>query len=242
MSADQTDDDLKTIWSDYAAGRITDADAQAAAEAADARRRARQGKDTGEPSRPPTGFCRASRRREKMFGLGRPIPLDRNAKVRVMHWARCLSRRTEKGRAYGAVTAKALSVLEALLWAFHNAKSGLCFPSYERIAEAAGCARSTVAESIKALEDAGVLSWVHRIKRVRVSCPDLFGPDGWRLAPQRTSNAYHFNDPSGAAPYKSEKPSGTANQGFFSPIKRGIRITGDSLRPLSSEPDGYYAP
>ena len=146
MSADQTDDDLKTIWSDYAAGRITDADAQAAAEAADARRRARQGKDTGEPSRPPTGFCRASRRREKMFGLGRPIPLDRNAKVRVMHWARCLSRRTEKGRAYGAVTAKALSVLEALLWAFHNAKSGLCFPSYEQIAEAAGCARSTVAE------------------------------------------------------------------------------------------------
>jgi hypothetical protein len=26
---------------------------------------------------------------------------------------------------------------------FHNAKSGLCFPSYETIAEAAGCARST---------------------------------------------------------------------------------------------------
>ena len=48
-----------------------------------------------------------------------------------MHWARCLSRRTEKGRAYGVVTAKALAVLEALLWAFHNAKSGLCFPSYE---------------------------------------------------------------------------------------------------------------
>jgi hypothetical protein len=42
--------------------------------------------------------------------------------------------------------------LEALLWGFHNAKSGLCFPSYERIAEAAGCARSTVAEALKALE------------------------------------------------------------------------------------------
>jgi DNA-binding transcriptional MocR family regulator len=66
-------------------------------------------------------------------------------------------------------------VLEALLWAFHNAKSGLCFPSYETIAEAAGCARSTVAEAIKALEDAGVLSWVQRIKRVRVRCPDPFG-------------------------------------------------------------------
>ncbi len=34
-------------------------------------------------------------------------------------------------------------------------KNGLCFPSYETIAEAAHCARSTVAEAIKALEDAG---------------------------------------------------------------------------------------
>lgn len=64
--------------------------------------------------------------------------------------ARCLNRRTEKGRAYGVVTAKALAVLEALLWAFHNAKGGLCFPSYETIAQAAGCARSTVAEGIRA--------------------------------------------------------------------------------------------
>jgi hypothetical protein len=40
-------------------------------------------------------------RREKMFGLGRPRALDRNVKVRIMHWARCLGRRNEKGRAYG---------------------------------------------------------------------------------------------------------------------------------------------
>jgi hypothetical protein len=63
-----------------------------------------------------------------MFGLGRPRALARSAKVRIMHWARCLSCRSEKGRAYGVVTAKALAVLEALLWAFHNARSGLCFP------------------------------------------------------------------------------------------------------------------
>jgi hypothetical protein len=66
-----------------------------------------------------------------MFGLGRPRALDRNAKVRIMHWARCLSCRSEKGRAYGVVTAKALAVLEALLWAFHNGRSGVCLPSYE---------------------------------------------------------------------------------------------------------------
>jgi hypothetical protein len=30
------------------------------------------------------------RQREKLFGYGRPCPLDRNAKARIMHWARCL--------------------------------------------------------------------------------------------------------------------------------------------------------
>ena len=157
--------------------------------------------------------------------MGRPRALDRNAKVRIMHWARCLSRRTEKGRAYGVVTAKAVAVLEALVWAFHNAKSGVCFPSYERIAEAAGCARSTVAEALKALEEAGILSWVNRIKRVREACPDLLGANGWRWRVLRTSNAYAFNDPSPAGAQtnssKSEKETGTPNQVFLSPIKGG---------------------
>ena len=157
-----------------------------------------------------------------MFGLGRPRALDRNAKVRIMHWARCLSRRTEKGRAYGVVTAKALAVLEALLWAFHNAKNGLCFPSYETIAEAAHCARSTVAEAIRALEDAGVLSWVQRIKRVRERCSDLLGDNGWRWRILRTSNSYAFTDPSPAADRpnssKSDFRSGTPNQDFFSSL------------------------
>jgi hypothetical protein len=84
-----------------------------------------------------------------------------------MHLDALPSRRTEKRRAYGTVTAKALAVPEALLWVFHNRHSGLCFPSYERIAEGAGCARSTVAEALKTLEEAGILSWVQRIKRVR---------------------------------------------------------------------------
>jgi hypothetical protein len=40
------------------------------------------------------------------------------------------------------VTAKFVAVLEALLWGFDNAATGRCFPSYERIAERADCARS----------------------------------------------------------------------------------------------------
>ncbi len=153
-----------------------------------------------------------------MFGVGRPRALDRNAKARIMHWARCLSRRTAKGKAYGQITAKALAVLEALLWGFHNAKSGFCFPSYERIAEAAHCAVSTVGEAIKALEAAGLMTWVNRIKRVRERCADLLGADGWRWRVMRTSNAYEFRDPGAADrpdPSKSENQARTANQDLF---------------------------
>ena len=70
-------------------------------------------------------------RREKVFGAGRPRALDRNAKVRIMARARALKVKTKKGEHYGALTAKDCDVLEALLWLFHNCKTGLCFPSYE---------------------------------------------------------------------------------------------------------------
>ena len=124
-----------------------------------------------------------------------------------MHLARCLSRRTEAGKAYGAVTAKALAVLEALLWVFHNARSGLCFPSYEKIAEAAGAARSTAAEAIKALEDANILSWVNRLKRVSGAAGrDLFGHRIRKTRVIRTSNGYHFIDPQ-----PSQRPESFAN-------------------------------
>jgi AraC-like DNA-binding protein len=213
------DETARCLWRAHAEAQIFDAEAGAISEAIEARRAALAGKQATKPPRSTLGLPRAARRperREKLFGLGRPRALDRNAKVRIMHWARCLARRTQKGRAYGIITAKALAVLEALLWAFHNAKSGLCFPSYERIAEAAGCARSTVAEALKALEDAGVLSWVQRIKRVREACPDLLGDNGWRWRVLRTSNSYAFTDPSPAADpsnsSKSEKPTGTPNQ------------------------------
>ena len=51
-----------------------------------------------------------------------------------------------------------LEVLEALLWGFPNSRTGCCFPSCEALATKAECARSTVAEALKALEWAGVLT------------------------------------------------------------------------------------
>jgi hypothetical protein len=161
-------------------------------------------------------------RREKLFGDGRPRPLDRNAKARVMVYARALMRATEPGKHYGAISAKAYAVLEALLWAFHNAKSGLCFPSYESIADKAGCHRDTVAEAIKALEAAGVLSWVNRIKRVGEISADMFGQRIRKTRIIRTSNGYQFHDPQPAQTpafvavlSKSENTSGTSIQDSF---------------------------
>src|SRR5580692_8392887 len=116
------------------------------------------------------------RRREKVFGPGRAVPLDRNAKARIAVYARAWSARNRQPRQHrGPITRAFLDVLQALLWGFHNGRTGCCFPSYERIAEAAECARSTVAEALKALEWAGVLTWQNRITRILVRERDLFG-------------------------------------------------------------------
>src|SRR5271157_664911 len=185
------------------------------------------------------GKLKFRKRREKLFGDGRPRPMDGNAKARVMVYARALMRRTEAGKAYGAITAKALAVLEALLWGFHNARSGLCFPSYEKIAERAGCARSTVAECIKALEDAGILTWVNRLVRVRERCEDLFDHWGSRVRVIRTSNGYQFNDPKPPArpislgnSSKSDFPSGTSIQESISTIQPPTAADFDPDNPV----------
>ena len=100
-----------------------------------------------------------SYRREKVFGPGRAVPLDGNAKARIQAYARAWSgRNRQPGQHKGPITRAFLDVLQALLWGFHNSRSGACFPSYEAIAAKAECARSTVAEALRCW------SW-------RVCCP-----------------------------------------------------------------------
>jgi hypothetical protein len=203
-------------WRAWAAGEEANARKRAGAgtgaEAAHESKRTRQGGGPARPQGSPAAISGArGGQRDKVFGPGRCIPMDRNAKCRVMMVARALSRRQEKGKAYGQITAKALAVLQALLWRFHNTASGKCFPSYEALADAAGCARSTVYEAIRALEQVGVLSWVNRIKRVREWVPGLFGKaSAWRWRVVRTSNSYVLDDPLGS---KSDFPTGTLTQG-----------------------------
>jgi hypothetical protein len=170
------------------------------------------------------------RRREKVFGPGRAVPLDRNAKARILAYAKAWgARHKQPGQHRGPITRAFLEVLEALLWGFHNSRDGRCFPSYETIAAKADCARSTVAEALKVLEWAGVLTWQHRIARILVRELDLFGKWASRWRVIRTSNAYVFCDPqrrpAGVPASKSENPAGTLNQEI------------QSLTAASADPD-----
>jgi hypothetical protein len=187
-------------------------------------------------------------KREKTFGPGRGIPLDGNAKARIQAYAKAWNARHKRpGQHRGPLTRATTEVLEALLWGFHNSKSGLCFPSYEAIAAKAECCRATVYEAIRALEFAGVLTWVNRITRIQVRERDLFGKWASRWQVIRTSNAYTFKDPLPAAEgrpnglfsSKSENPTGTLNQeiqSLASPVmeaalaRLGRAVEGNLLR------------
>ena len=159
-------------------------------------------------------------RREKVFGPGRAMPLDRNAKARIKVYVQGYNaRHRQPGQHHGPITRAYMDVFEALLWGFHNSRDGRCFPSYEAIADKAKCCRDTVYEAIKALEAANVLTWANRIVRELVRERDLFGQwaQRWRIV--RTSNAYVFRDPlpcaEGRGASKSENPPGTQIPRYF---------------------------
>jgi hypothetical protein len=184
-------------------------------------------------------------RREKVFGPGRAVPLDRNAKARIVAYARAWTARQRRpGQHRGPITRAFLDVLQALLWGFHNSRSGCCFPSYEAIAGKADCARRTVAEALKVLEWAGILTWQHRIARIQVCEVDLFGhwASRWRVI--RTSNAYVFRDPlrplAGVPASECKNPLGTLDQDIStyrtktptdpdSPLERALQQLGSVI-------------
>jgi len=177
------------------------------------------------------------RRRDKVFGPGRAIPLDGNAKARIWAYARgytALHRR--RGQHRGPLTRAHLDVLWALLWGFHNTRTGRCFPSYEAIAEKAKVDRSTVARAIAALEAGQVLTWENRLVRQRVVTPGLVGPV-MVLVPRRTSNAYSFRDPQPQTPVilpKSQNSTGTNFKDSFS-LAEGPKMTSlDPANPLDA--------
>jgi hypothetical protein len=158
------------------------------------------------------------KRREKIFGPAPSHRLDPNAKARLWAAASAYNSANRQPRQHqGPLTWATLRVLRALLWRFHDADGGgRCFPSYERIAAVAKCHRDSVCVALKALEDAGLVTWVHRLVKVRYRERDLFDHWGseWRV--HRTSNGYYFTDPLDRDPgrrgYKSENPTRPQNR------------------------------
>jgi hypothetical protein len=73
-----------------------------------------------------------------------------------------------------------------------------------------------VAEALKVLEWAGILTWQNRITRIRERCTDLWGREGWRWRVIRTSNCYQFRDLqaqlAGVPASKSDQRTGTPDQ------------------------------
>jgi hypothetical protein len=131
--------------------------------------------------------------RGSQFGPPKRRKLDRNLVARILFLAEALDRRTRaKGQHGGLLKAKGLDVLRALLRRFYSHRDGTCFPSYDAIAEAAGCCRATVAAKLRILEQLGIVetirrkavaSYTSRVHRVRFA-----------VAVQ-TSNSYRFNIP-----------------------------------------------
>jgi Helix-turn-helix domain len=160
------------------------------------------------------------RRREKIFGPAPAHPLDGNAKARVWAAANAYNAANRTPRQHqGPLTWATLRVLKALLWHFHNADgTGRCFPGYESIAAVARCHRDTVNVALRALEDAGLLTWVNRITRTGHRERDLLGDWGMVWQTIRTSNAYRLIDPLNRDPgrkgYKSDSPTGPQNLDF----------------------------
>ena len=149
------------------------------------------------PLNSPSAFSEPRRgiRRKKVFAMAGRAPLDRNTKVRVR--ARAPMRRTEPREGPTARSRRRrLPCCRRCCGASTTLAQANASLATRRSPSAPACARSTVAEAIRALERAGVLTWVNRIKQVREYMSGLFGKtSAWRWAVQRSSNSYSFNDP-----------------------------------------------
>ena len=117
----------------------------------------------------------------------------------------------------------------------------MCFPYYEAIAAKADCHRSTVAEALKALEWAGVLSWQNRITRALVRQRDLPRLRGERRARSAMLRGdAHGCVASGAAPRAARAPSRSWWKRRQTALEAGNNKT--SAMSIMGYPEGPWRP
>ncbi len=136
------------------------------------------------------------------------MPMDRNAKARLLVQAKALEARTRAaGRQNGSVSRIGLMVLHCLLHQFHG-RSGRCFPSYDAIMRATGLCRQSVRNALFRLERVGLVYIMRRLERRVVSRMNAWTGEWQSIATTvQTSNAYAFNTgPSGGAELLSPPP------------------------------------
>jgi hypothetical protein len=100
-------------------------------------------------------------------------------------------------------------------------------PSYERIAEKADCARSTVYEAIRALEAAGILTCVNRIARVSEWGRRPVRPGAEQVARHPHEQRLHVR--------RSAGEKGRMERAYLMPSARSVSTmsgTGDKDNPL----------
>jgi CRP-like cAMP-binding protein len=118
---------------------------------------------------------------------------DARSGRQILILAEALNRRTRRSRPHsGLLKAKGLDVLQALLRRFYSYRDGTCFPSYDTIAEAAGCCRATVAKKLRVLKQLGIVETIRR--KVVASFTSRVHRVRFDVAVQ-TSKAYRFNFP-----------------------------------------------
>jgi hypothetical protein len=106
------------------------------------------------------------------------VPLDRNAKARIKALATAW-------RHAKTITNDTFFVLVAILYDFHNSKTGACYPTRDKIAARAGVCLKTVDRAKAALEQLKLITWT------RCLCRDRSGLS------VNSANGYVLNDPKG---------------------------------------------
>lgn len=135
---------------------------------------------------------------------------DREMIAQMLFLAEALDRNTHAaGKHGGHLKRTGLDVLRIMLKRFYNKKTGECFPSYDAIAEAATCARSTVALALRRLADVGVIEIIRRKTVARVQ---LAGQRSSFEFAVQDSNSYLFN-----LPYPSRPRHGDLALPLFNP-------------------------
>jgi DNA-binding transcriptional regulator YhcF (GntR family) len=161
--------------------------------------------------------------------------IDRAQAWRLIADAEALDRATRQPGQHGGVLKRSgVDVLRALLRRFYSYATGACFPSYDEIAEAAGCCRATVAAKLRVLEQYGfiqtirrkmVVSFISRVARVRFD-----------VAVQ-TSNSYTFSLPIGElAPIGATLTETAEISAVTQPQKAGSKIWPETSKPIKKMP------